>query len=88
VSAAALGDLGASRRYADASDRSDRTLELALVAAALHGRREVVALLLEHGPDLSFAEPTFGATALGAARHHGHDDIVKLLEDIDSGTAL
>jgi hypothetical protein len=88
VFAAALGDLGATKRYVDATDRSDQTLELALVAGALHGRREVVALLLERGPDLSFAEPTFGATALGAARHHGHDDIVKLLEDVDSGTAL
>jgi ankyrin repeat protein len=88
VFAAALGDLGATKRYVDARGRSDRTLELALVAAALHGRREVVALLLEHGPDLRFAEPTFGATALGAARHHGHDDIVQLLEDVDSGRVL
>jgi hypothetical protein len=47
-----------------------------------------VAFLLDQGPDLSFRDPTFGATALGAARHFGHDDIVALIEGLDTGATL
>jgi ankyrin repeat protein len=84
VFAAALGDLDAVKAFVDDGGR----LEPALIAAAAHGRREVVAFLLERGPDLSVREPTFGATALGMARHLGHDDIVALLEAADAGPAL
>jgi hypothetical protein len=84
VFAAALGDLGAVRGFIDAGE----PVEPALIAAAAHGRREVVAVLLAQGPDLSVREPTFGATALGMARHYGHADIARLLERVDGGLAL
>jgi ankyrin repeat protein len=84
VFAAALGDLDGVRRFAPAGEE----LELALIAAAAHGRLEVAAFLLDQGPDLSFRDPTFGATALGSARHFGHADIVALIEGLDSGTTL
>jgi hypothetical protein len=84
VFAAGLGDLDAVRGFVGAGDE----LDLALIAAAVHGRRDVVAFLVEQGPDLSFREPTFGATALGSARHCGHEDIVALLEGLDTGATL
>jgi hypothetical protein len=40
----------------------------------------VVTFLLSHEPDLSFREPRFGATALGAARYAGDPRVVELLE--------
>lgn len=65
-----------------------RTLEYATIYASGMGRREVVALLLEHGPDLTFREPVHGATALGMARYphpaagrpQGNPDVAALLE--------
>ena len=57
----------------------ERMLDYALIWAAAHGRREVVELLLEHDCDLTFTEPCFGATAGGAARYHGNDEVVALL---------
>jgi hypothetical protein len=51
----------------------------ALIYAAASGRRDVVELLLTRDPDLALTEPVFGATALGAARYHGHADIEALL---------
>jgi len=47
----------------------------------LHGRRDVVEFLLGEGPDLSFADPSFGATASGAARYAGHTEIAALIEE-------
>ena len=46
---------------------------------AAHGRREVVEFLPRQGPDLSVTEPVFGATARGAARHLGYQEIAALL---------
>jgi hypothetical protein len=95
VSYAALGDLAGVRgcfgddgrlapgRAADDAARAgvpaENLLEYALGSAALHGRREVVEFLLGKGPDLSFAEPSFGATARGAARYNGHTEIAELI---------
>jgi Ankyrin repeats (many copies) len=56
-----------------------RLVDYALIHAALHSRRDVVAFLLDQGPDLSFREPRWGATALGAARWGGDPEIVELL---------
>jgi hypothetical protein len=58
---------------------ASRLVDLALIYAALHGRRGVVAFLLDQQPDLRFTEPRFGATALGAARYAGDPEIVQLL---------
>jgi hypothetical protein len=58
----------------------DRMLEYAVIWAAAHDRRDVVEFLLAHEPDLSFREPCFHATAVGAARYHGHQAMVALLE--------
>jgi ankyrin repeat protein len=60
--------------------RADRMLEYGLIWAALHGRREVCSFLLDKQPDLSFTEPFFGSTAIGAARYHGHHEVVAMLE--------
>ncbi len=57
-----------------------RTLEYAVIWAAAHDRRDVVARLLERGPDLAVTEPFFGATALGVARHLGNAEMAALLE--------
>jgi hypothetical protein len=60
-------------------------LEYALIYAALHGRREVVELLLTKKPDLSVKEPIWRNTALDAARYPTFDagreksEIVELL---------
>jgi hypothetical protein len=59
----------------------DKLPEYALILAALHGRRDVVEFLLGKGPDLSFAEPGFGATASGAARYAGNTEIAALIEE-------
>jgi hypothetical protein len=77
---AALGDLAAVQEYFAAGVPEGNLLEHALGAAALHGRRDVVEFLLGQGPDLSFAEPSFGATARGAARYAGHAEIVALID--------
>ena len=78
---AALGDLAAVRGYFAASVPEGNLLEHALGAAALHGRRDVVEFLLGQGPDLSFADPSFGATARGAASYAGHTEIVALIDE-------
>lgn len=78
---AALGDLAAVRGYFDDGVPAGNLLEHALGAAALHGRRDVVEFLLGQGPDLSFADPSFGATARGAARYAGHTEIVALIDE-------
>ncbi len=64
----------------DASRVDDDSLDVALIYAAGHGRRDVVEALLRRGPDLGAREPAWGATAAGMARYHGHDDIARLLE--------
>ena len=78
---AALGDLAAVRGYFAAGVPAGNLLEQALGAAALHGRRDVVEFLLGQGPDLSFADPSFGATARGAASYAGHTEIVALIDE-------
>jgi hypothetical protein len=59
---------------------SDLAVEYALIWAAAHDRRQVAEFLLTKGPDLRATEPCFHATAFGAARYHGHDRMVALLE--------
>ena len=78
---AALGDLAAVRGYFAVGVPAGNLLEQALGAAALHGRRDVVEFLLGQGPDLSFADPSFGATARGAASYAGHTEIVALIDE-------
>jgi len=78
---AALGDLTAVRGYFASGVPGGNQLEHALGAAALHGRRDVVELLLGQGPDLSYADESFGATARGAARYAGHTEIVALIDE-------
>jgi hypothetical protein len=63
----------------------DRMLEYAVIWAAAHDRREVVEFLLRQQPDLDFREPCFNATAIGAARYHGNQAMVELLEDGANG---
>lgn len=75
VLAAALGDLEAVQRLLTTGP----TLDHALVWASAHDRREVVTFLLAEGADPTFIEPRFGATAIGAARYHGRDEMVALL---------
>ena len=77
-----------SRPCGDTSPRACRKgnqLEHALGAAALYGRRDVVEFLLGKGPDLSFADPSFGATASGAARYNGHTEIAALIDERRAG---
>lgn len=78
---AALGDLAAVREYFAAGVPEGNLLEQALGAAALHGRRDIVEFLLGKGPDLSFADPAFGATARGAASYARHAEIVALIDE-------
>jgi hypothetical protein len=80
VLSAALGDLDAVRRHFEPGAAADPPVDHAIVEAALHGRRDVVAFLLGREPDLSFREPRFGATAQGAARYAGDPGVVELLE--------
>ena len=82
---AALGDLAAVRGYFAAGVPKGNQLEHALGAAALHGRRDVVEFLLGKGPDLSFADPSFGATASGAARYTGHTEVAALIDERRAG---
>jgi hypothetical protein len=91
VLAAGVGDLRLVRRYVHERGTPVRMGALgpilearnligyALIYAAGLAREDVVRLLLHHDPDLSLAEPVFGATALGAARYHGHTAIEALL---------
>jgi hypothetical protein len=66
----------------------DHILEYALIFAAAHGRRAVVEFLLTKAPDLSVKEPFWKATALEAAAHHKHVEIVALLEPLfENGAA-
>lgn len=58
----------------------ERLLDYAMIMAALHGRREVAGFLLGKDPDLSYAEPSFGATARGAARWGGSTEMVTMIE--------
>jgi hypothetical protein len=59
---------------------ADLVVEYALIWAAAHGRRPVVEFLLTKNPDLRVIEPSFHSTALGAARYHGRDQILDLLD--------
>jgi ankyrin repeat protein len=92
VFAAALGDLPLVERYLREPDPGGARIGVhgpvlnppdmvgyALIYAAASGRQDVVELLLTRDPDLALKEPVFGATALGAARYHGHADIEALL---------
>ncbi len=56
-----------------------RLVDYALIYAALHGRREAVAFLLDKRPDLAFTEPLFHSTAAGAATWAANDEIAALL---------
>ncbi|WP_156893320.1 ankyrin repeat domain-containing protein [Actinokineospora enzanensis] len=60
----------------------ESVVEYALIWAAAHDRRAVVRFLLTKDPDLRVTEPWFQATAVGAARYHGHDELVALLEPL------
>lgn len=60
--------------------RREHLVEYALIWASAHGRLSVVQFLLTKNPDLRVREPLFRTTALGAARYHGRDDVVALLE--------
>ena len=55
-------------------------VECALIWAAAHDCGHVVEFLRTKDPDLRVTEPCFHATALGAARYHGRDAMVALLE--------
>jgi hypothetical protein len=92
---AALGDLAGVRSCFGADGRlvpslagdglpdgvpRERLLDYATIMAALHGRREVAAFLLGKDPDLSYAEPSFGTTARGAARWGGNTEIAAMIE--------
>jgi len=57
----------------------DHMLEYALIHAAVHGRREVVELLLSKGPDLAVREPFWNNTALDAAQYNRHAAIAALI---------
>jgi hypothetical protein len=46
----------------------------------------VVEFLLTKGPDLRVTEPCFHATALGAARYLGNDEMAALLEPLTPPT--
>lgn len=48
--------------------------------AALLGRTDVVALLLDHGGDRSLRDPEHGATPAGWAKHARFDDLARQLE--------
>jgi hypothetical protein len=93
--AAAVGDRERTRAFASEPARgwgrvavaaheldSARILELALIAAAVAGHREIVADLLTHGPDLSYREPIWKNNALDAARWHHRQDVVAMLEPL------
>ena len=51
----------------------------ALMYAALSGRADMVATLLQAGADVTLATPQDSATALSLATDNGHDDVVELL---------
>ncbi|HKS48952.1 MAG TPA: hypothetical protein VJT49_28365 [Amycolatopsis sp.] len=57
-------------------------VEYALIWAAAHDRHQVPEFLFTRGQDLRVTEPSFHATALGAARYHGNDESVALLEPL------
>lgn len=67
---------------------AEHLLEYALIYAASLDRRDVVAELLAHGPDLTIRDPVWDATALDTASHahpaagrpHGNPVIVALLK--------
>jgi hypothetical protein len=66
---------------------AEHLLDYATIFGAGLGRREAVALLVEHGADLSVRDPVHGSTALQAARYshpaagrpHGSPAVVALL---------
>ena len=88
--AVARGDRAAADvlRFADVvPDAQGGHLDLdALIWAAAHDRRPVVEFLLTKGPDLRVTEPCFHATALGAARYLGNDEMAALLEPLTPPT--
>jgi hypothetical protein len=61
---------------------AELVVEYALIWAAAHDRRQVVEFLLTKNPDLRVTEPCFHATAVGAARYFGCDEMVALLEPL------
>ncbi len=84
---AAAAGLGLVRQVARLFEDADAaTRGRALVRAAQHGRRDVVAWLLDRGVPIG-AAPDRGVTALHEAAHGGHDEVVDLLlaRDADVG---
>lgn len=65
--------------------RQDQLVDYALIWAAAHGRLAVVEFLLTKNPDLTVTEPRFRSSALSAARYHGRDQVVALLEPLTAG---
>jgi hypothetical protein len=55
-------------------------VEISLIWAAGHGRRNIVEYLLDRKPDPTVVEPVFNSTALGAARYQHQVDVVSVLE--------
>jgi hypothetical protein len=60
----------------------ERVVDYAVIWAVAHDRRLVVEFLLTKDPDLRVTEPIFGASALGAARYFGNDELIALLEPL------
>jgi hypothetical protein len=80
--AAGEGDIGTVERLLDEGASPDAWgidfVDLAIVAAASGGHREIVALLIEHGADVN-GRNSAGNSALDAARAEGYQDIVQML---------
>jgi ankyrin repeat protein len=64
---------------ADVTQATTHNGMTAMHVAALHGHREIVALLLKHGADKS-AKATTGHRPVDFARQQGHGALVPLLE--------
>ena len=92
LSAAAFtGDLATMKRAlaegADPNTKNPESGSPLLADAALMGRTEIVALLLEHGADIN-ARGKDGGTALHAAAFLGRAETVKLLLDRGADTTI
>ena len=89
--AASTGDLAAMKRAlaegAAPNTRDPESGSTLLANAALMGRTEIVALLLEHGADIN-ARSKDGGTALHAAAFLGRAETVKLLLDKGADTTI
>jgi ankyrin repeat protein len=59
----------------------------ALHEAALRGNADLVALLLEHGADVSLRDTAFDATPAGWAEHSGFESLAEMLRGREEGSA-